>query len=114
MSAKSAVFKALNAVAPTFPVKAPLGTKAPYIRYLRVGGRDATTYDANGDGATSGTFQIDVFTTEGGSAERLAIDARAALYASASLTIGEVIDLPDEFEDDTKLFKVSFQLDAWE
>ncbi len=114
MSIKTALHAALKDVAPTFPVLAPQGTSPPYIRYSGVGGRDEASYDADGMGATSGTLQIDVFALDYGTADRLAIAARAALYAYAGLTVGEIIYLPDDYEGDTKLFRVSLQVDAWE
>jgi hypothetical protein len=114
MSIKSAIYGVLNDVGPTFPAIAPEGTKAPYIRYLGIGGEDEQTYDGDGYGATQGSVQVDAFALDYGSAERLAQSARRALYDAAALTVGKIIDLPDDYEEKTKLFKVSFQVDAWE
>lgn len=114
MSIKSAIYAALSPVAATHPVVAPPGAVAPYLRYQGVAGVDEATYDGDGMGATSGRVQIDAFATDFGTAERLSRQARAALYAYPGLTVGEITDNPDDFEADTKLFRVSFDVTAWE
>lgn len=114
MSIKTAIYAALKSAASTFPLVAPQGTSPPYIRYAGIGGSDDVTFDADGMGATSGTIQIDAFALDYGTAEKLAQAARKALYASPAVTVGEITDLPDDYEGDTKLFKVSFQVEAWE
>lgn len=114
MSIKTAVYAALKPTGSTFPVLAPAGTKPPYIRYAGIGGTDEATYDGDGMGATSGTIQIDIFALDYASADRLAQTARQALYASPAVTVGQITDLPDDYEVNTKLFRVSFQLEAWE
>lgn len=114
MSIKTAMYTALKVTGPTFPVVAPQGTAAPYVRYAGIGGREAPSFDADGMGATSGTIQVDSFALDYSAAEKLAQAARKALYASSAVTVGEIIDLPDDYEGDTKLFKVSFQVEAWE
>lgn len=114
MSIKSTVYAALSPVVQTFPVVAPQGTVGPYLRYLGVAGVDEPSYDADGMGATSGRVQVDAFATDYGSAERLSKQARAALYAHPDLTVGEITDNPDDFEVDTKLFRVSFDANVWE
>ncbi|KAF1005474.1 MAG: hypothetical protein GAK28_03226 [Luteibacter sp.] len=114
MSIKSAVYAAIKDVVATFPVVAPQGTKPPYLRYSGIGDRDESTYDADGMGATSGTIQIDSFALSYADAVRNLAAARAALYASPGVTVGEIVGLPDDYEGDTKLFKVSMQVEAWE
>ncbi len=114
MSIRTSIFKALNPVCPTFPVLAEQGTKPPYIRYSGIGGGDEPTYDGDGTGATSGTVQVDAFALDYPTADRLSHEARQALYASPDVTVGQITDLPDNYEVDTKLFSVSFQIEAWE
>jgi hypothetical protein len=114
VSIKTAVYAALKPVGSTWPVLAPAGTKPPYIRYTGIGGRDEASYEGDGLGATSGILQIDIFALDYASADRLAQSARQALYASPTVTVGQITDLPDDYEVDTKLFKVSFQIEAWE
>lgn len=114
MSIKSAVYAAINGAVPAFPVVAPQGTKPPYLRYSGIGGRDEPTYAGDGMGATSGTIQIDSFALSYADAVRNLAAARAALYASPRMTVGEIVDLPDDYEADTKLYKASMQVEAWE
>lgn len=114
MSIKSAIYAAIKDVVASFPVVAPQGTKPPYLRYSGIGGRDEPTYAGDGMGATSGTIQIDSFAISYADAVRNLAAARSALYASPGMTVGEIVDLPDDYEADTKLFKASMQVEAWE
>jgi len=114
MSIKTALYAVLKTVHATYPVVAPLGSQPPYFRYLGIGDRDAATYDGDGMGATSGTVQIDSFALSYGEAERNLEAAKEALYASPLVTVGEIVGLPDDYEEDTKLFKTSMQIEAWE
>jgi hypothetical protein len=114
VSIKTAIYAALKDAGPAFPVVAPQGTAAPYLRYVGIGGSDDVTFDADGLGATSGLVQVDAFALDYATAQRLLESARAALYASPAVTIGDLTYLPDDYEGDTKLFKASFQVEAWE
>jgi len=114
MSIKTAIYAALSPVAPTWPVVAKQGTEPPWLRYQGVAGVDTSNYDGDGMGATSGRIQVDAYALDYGTADRLSKEARAALYAYAGLTVGEITDNPDDYEEDTKLFCVSFDVTAWE
>jgi len=113
MSVETAIYAALNALAPTFPTVAPQGTTAlPRITYQRVAGSDAPNYAGDGMGATSVRVQVDVWALDYATARRLSDQARAALYAA--LTVGSITDNPSDYESDTKLHRASFDVEAWE
>jgi hypothetical protein len=114
MSIKTAIYAALSPVAATYAVVAEQGAQPPWIRYQGVAGVDMANYDGDGMGATSGRIQVDAFALDYGTAERMSRQARAALYSSPGLTVGEITDNPDDYEGDTKLFRVSFDVTAWE
>lgn len=113
MNVKEAIFEALSTIAPTFPVVAPLNAPRKRIRYQGIGGSDVAAYDGDGNGASSRRVQIDCYADEFEDASDLADAARAALYAYPGLTVGEITDNPDDYEEDTKLNCVSFDVNAW-
>lgn len=111
MTLEEKIFQALNAVAPTYPIIAPADAPSPRITYLRIAGKDHETL-ADGGGAPRVRVQVDVWALQFAQSRDLAAAARAALRAA--LTIGEITDNPDEYEPDTKLFRASFDIAAWD
>lgn len=104
------IFQALNAFAPTYPVIAPQGTAAPYITFHGIGGTDIMAL-AGSSGASRKVVQINFWSTSRKQANELADSAKTAL--AAVLIIGEKLDLPEDFEPDTKLFHISFSIAVW-
>lgn len=113
MSVETDLFKALDALLPTWPTLAPQGTTAlPRYTYQLISGSDDVTFDADDRGATRKRIQVDTWALDYPTARRYADAARAALYAA--LTVGEVTDNPSDYEPDTKLHRASFDIEAWE
>ena len=111
MSLQTTIAAALAPIAPTYPLTAPQGVTPPYITYFRVAGQDFETL-ASGGGAPRRRVQIDVWASTYLDACTLAAAAKDALRAA--LTISAVLDNPDHYEPDTRLFHVSFDIAAWE
>lgn len=111
MSLEGDVYKALSAIAPTFPVVAPQGAPLPRLTYLLVSGSDEVSYDADANGATYLRVQIDAWASDFGAAARLSAQAREACYAACA--VGELSYNPSEYEVDTKLFRSSFDITIW-
>jgi hypothetical protein len=112
MTVKATLRAVLEVVAPTFPVIAPQGTTGKRLTYQGIGGGDSSTFDADDESATRALIQVDAWAEDYGTAERLSKQARAAIYVG--MTVGEITDNPDDYEEETKLFRVSFSVLAWE
>lgn len=111
MSVQGDLVAALKVIAPVFPVVAKAGTTGPRFTYQTVGGTNTETFDAGEQAASYVRVQVDCWADDFGTAQRLAIAARTALYAS--LTVGEMTTNPDDYESDTGLFRASFDVTAW-
>jgi hypothetical protein len=112
MSVLSAIYKAIKDVAPTWPGVAPEDAPRRRLTYALVTGTDYSTYAGDGRGASKKRVQVDAWAESAGDARRLSDEARAALYAAMS--VGLINDNPDDYELDTKLFRASFDIEAWE
>jgi hypothetical protein len=77
--------------------------------YLLIAGSD--NGNLSGAGVQSSRYQIDLWCETLDQARLLAADAKVALRAG--LIIGRITDNPDDYEQDTKLTKVSFDIAAW-
>jgi len=89
----------------------PAKTQKPlYATYQRVTGRLHGSLNS-GFGAERATFQIDVWGDSKGKARGLADTLKAAL--PGLLKVGELSDNPDDYEEDTKLHRASFDVVIW-
>lgn len=110
MSLKTDLQTCLKALAPTYPSTAPASAARPYITAQGVGGKEHETL-ADGGGAPRTRVQIDVWSTTALEAETLAKSAKTLLRAA--FKVGEVLDNPDDFEVDTRLYRASFDVAIW-
>lgn len=99
----------LNVLAPTTS-RGSMGTGRPRITYFRVSGTSNTTLGGP-QGANRARFQIDAWADSFAQARGLADQAKVALRAG--LTVGEITDNPDDFEEDTQLHKCAFDAAIW-
>jgi hypothetical protein len=91
----------------SFPAKSP---PALYVTYQRAAGKRHATLNS-GAGAERGTFQVDVWGTGKGAVRTLADQLKDAL--PALLKVGDLTDNPDDYEEDTKLHRASFDVAIW-
>jgi hypothetical protein len=83
----------------------------PRFTFSRVVGVEHETV-ADGGGAKRGRFQIDSWAATYGEAKANAELAKPALRSA--LTVAEVIDNPDDRDEETKIFRASFDIGVWE
>jgi hypothetical protein len=112
MSVQGDLKAALTAIAPTWPVIAPKGTTGKRFTYQTVAGSDTLTFDDGDISAKWVRIQVDAWAGDYGTAQRMAIDARAALYVA--LDVGEMTTNPDDYEGAEDLHRASFDVYAWE
>jgi len=92
------------------PHPAPAGTAKPYVTYQRITGNRHTTLNS-GAGAPRATFQVDVWGDSKSAVRPLADTIIEAL--PGLLRVGDINDNPDDYEDDTKLHRASFDVVIW-
>lgn len=109
MNLEMQIAAALSPLAPTTPFADANPATRPRITYQSITGR----YNENlsGAGPYRGTRQIDVWALTYAQAHGLADQAKVALRAG--LNVGSITDNPDDYETDTKLHRVSFDVAAW-
>jgi hypothetical protein len=109
MNLETQITAALSPLAPTTPFGDANPAIRPRITYQIVAGG----YNENlrGAGPYRGRRQIDVWALTYGQARGLADQAKVALRSG--LNVGAIIDNPDDYETDTKLHRVSFDVAAW-
>ncbi|MBB4126221.1 hypothetical protein GGR77_001511 [Xanthomonas translucens] len=81
-----------------------------YVTYQRTTGRLHATLNS-GAGAARGTFQIDVWGPVKGPVRTLADQLKNGL--PSLLKVGDVTDNPDDYEEDTRLHRASFDIVIW-
>lgn len=109
MNLETQIVAALSPLAPTTAFGAADPAVRPRICYQTVAGSYNETL--TGAGPYRGRRQIDIWALTKASANGLAEQAKVALRAG--LNVGAITDNPDEYEADTKLFRVSFDVAAW-
>lgn len=110
MTLDEALLAAMLTVTPaaySFPARNP---PAVYATYQRVTGRRHATLNS-GAGAPTATFQVDVWGQQKGQVRTLADALIAAL--PQLLKAGDLTDNPDDYEEDTKLHRASFDIAIW-
>ena len=110
MSLKTDLYACLKTLADAYPSTAPITAARPYITFQGVGGKEHESL-ADGGGAPRTRVQIDVWSTTAAEAESMAATAKVLLRAA--FKIGEVLDNPDDFEVDTRLYRASFDVAIW-
>ncbi len=110
MTFQAQIYAALNAVAPTMPYAAGISAPRPYITYQLVSGTDNA--NLGGGGPRNPRFQLDVWAEDPDTADLLKEQAKVALRAGAK--VGFIFDNPDDFEEDTKLFRRGFDASLWQ
>lgn len=109
MNLETAIAALLKSVAPTTPFASADPAVRPRITYQTISGN----YNENlgGEGPYRGQRQIDVWSLSYAEAHGLADQAKVALRNG--LMVGSITDNPDDYETDTKLHRVSFDVAAW-
>lgn len=110
MTIEASIYSALSSLARTAPIAAEQGASLPRITYQRVSGLRPLTM-TDGYGITRQRYQIDVWAATFEEAVTLGEQARQALLA---LNVGELADNPQDFEEDTKLYRDSFDVAIWQ
>jgi hypothetical protein len=109
MSLETLIVTALTPLAPTTPFGDANPASRPRITYQKVAGSD--NENLRGAGPYRGRRQIDVWALTYAQADGLAAQAKVALRSG--LNVGSITDNPDDYEEDTKLHRVSFDVAAW-
>lgn len=109
MSLETLIVAALTPLAPTTPFGDANPASRPRITYQKVAGSD--NENLRGAGPYRGRRQIDVWALTYAQADGLAAQAKVALRSG--LNVGSIMDNPDDYEEDTKLHRVSFDVAAW-
>jgi hypothetical protein len=109
MNLEMQITAALSPLAPTTPFGDANAAVRPRITYQKVDGSD--NEHLRGAGPYRGRRQIDVWALTYAQANGLAEQAKVALRSG--LNVGAITDNPDDYEADTKLHRVSFDLAAW-
>ena len=109
MNLEMMIASLLAGIAPTTPFATANQQTRPRITYQTVAGG----YNENlaGAGPYRGRRQIDVWSLSYAEAHGLADQAKVALRAG--LVVGAITDNPDDYETDTQLHRVSFDVSAW-
>lgn len=109
MNLDTQIVAALAGIAATTPFGDANPATRPRITYQTITGK----YNENlrGTGPYRGTRQIDIWALTYAQAHGLADQAKVALRAG--LNVGSITDNPDDYETDTKLHRVSFDVAAW-
>lgn len=110
MSVKTVIAQTLATLAPAYPVTAPQDASLPRYTYLLIAGQDFDTLN-DGGGAHRARYQINAWSLTYAEADALATAAKTALRDA--LTVSEVMDNPDNYESDTQIYHVSFDITAW-
>lgn len=109
MTLEQSIMAACMPLAKTYPRGSADATQRPRLTFTRIVGVD------NGNLAGAGPqrirTQIEVWADTWATARSLADQAKAALRAA--LIVGGVTDIPDDFDVDTKLHRVGFDVSAW-
>lgn len=92
------------------PVMQPPGGTA-WATIQRVTGRRHVDLEGGG-GAPKGRFQFDCWALSRANALDLAEDLKDGL--PDLLTIGDIVDNPDDYDVDTKLHRISFDIEVWQ
>lgn len=100
---------ALSPLAPTTSFGRADKTQRPRITHQRATG--SQNANLGGAGVNRVRFQIDVWADTPAQARGLAEQAKVALRAG--LTVSEIFDNPDDFEEDTLLHRASFDAAIW-
>ena len=109
MNLETQIVAALTPIAAPTPFADANTAPRPRLTYQTVAGG----YNENlrGGGPYRGTRQIDVWALSYGQAHGLADQCKVALRAG--LNVGSITDNPDDYETDTQLHRVSFDVAAW-
>lgn len=109
MNIDTQIVAALSGLAPTTPFADADPTVRPRITYQTIAG--GYNEHLQGAGPYRGRRQIDVWALTYAQARGLADSAKVALRSG--LNVGAITDNPDDYEADTKLHRVSFDVAAW-
>lgn len=91
---------------------APEGVARPYITHFHMGGQLGVTY-CGPDGSDEGSVQIDCWAESRGEATALAWQVFHRLKAAGTdFAVDSIRRLPSEYEPDTKLHRVSWEVSA--
>lgn len=110
MTFQEQIHAALNMLAPTVPFATGISLPRPYITYFLASGTDNA--NLRGAGPQNPRFQIDIWSEDSDEADLLKAQARVALRAGAK--VGFIFDNPDDFEEETKLFRRGFDASLWQ
>jgi hypothetical protein len=109
MNLETQIVAALAPLAPTTAFGGADPTVRPRITYQVITGSYNETL--RGTGPYRGRRQIDIWALTYAAARGLADQAKVALRSG--LNVGAITDNPDDYEADTKLHRVSFDVAAW-
>lgn len=91
---------------------APTPVVRPYITHFHVGGELGMTF-SGADGSDAGAVQIDCWADSRGEATALAWEVKRLLEVQdAVFAASSIRRLPGDYESDTKLFRVSWEVAA--
>ncbi len=101
---------AMNAVTPAVFAAPAKNAPALYATYQRTSGRRHGTLNS-GLGAERATFQVDVWGPVKGATRLLADQLKDQL--PRTLKVGDLTDNPDDYEENTRLHRASFDVVVW-
>lgn len=110
MTFQEQIFAALNPLAKIVPFATGLNLPRPYITYFLVSGTDNA--NLRGNGPENPRYQFDFWAEDSDQADLLKAQGKVALRAGAK--VGFIFDNPDDFEEDTKLFRRGFDASLWQ
>jgi hypothetical protein len=109
MTIEASLVAILSVLAPVTPWGKADPSQRPRITYLRVHGQ--SNMHLQGVGPSRVRMQLDFWDDDLKTARGLADQAKVLL--PAGLIVGDIQDNPDDFEDDTKLARASFDVAIW-
>jgi len=109
MTLEQSIMSACSPIAPTYPRGSASPAQRPRLTFTRV--VDVDNGHLSGAGPQRIRTQIEAWADTWAEARSLADQAESALRTA--LVVGAVTGIPDDFDADTKLHRVGFDVSAW-